>query len=232
MKRIWIVLGLLVVGIYAKAQTKNFIDQPYVEVNGTADSLVTPNEIFIRFTINEKDTKNKVSLEDQEKALFQALQQLGIDAAKNLTVNDMASNFQYYFLRGKDVVKSRNYLLKVTTAMEAGNVFVTLEQLGIANAGIDHVDHSGLESIRNAMRTKAVQNAHQRAIALTAPLHQSPGSAIYIGDEERYVQPYDNRAPRMMLANVMEKTTDSQPEISFEKIKVSANIMVRFVLNK
>ncbi|MCZ0211551.1 hypothetical protein OZK63_40025, partial [Streptomyces sp. UMAF16] len=78
MKRIWIVLGLLVVGIYAKAQTKNFIDQPYVEVNGTADSLVTPNEIFIRFTINEKDTKNKVSLEDQEKALFQALQQLGI----------------------------------------------------------------------------------------------------------------------------------------------------------
>ncbi|NIM34099.1 MAG: DUF541 domain-containing protein [Hydrotalea flava] len=232
MKRIWIVLGLLVVGIYAKAQTKNFIDQPYVEVNGTADSLVTPNEIFIRFTINEKDTKNKVSLEDQEKALFQALQQLGIDAAKNLTVNDMASNFQYYFLRGKDVVKSRNYLLKVTTAMEAGNVFVTLEQLGIANAGIDHVDHSGLESIRNGMRTKAVQNAHQRAIALTAPLHQSPGPAIYIGDEERYVQPYDNRAPRMMLANVMEKTTDSQPEISFEKIKVSANIMVRFVLNK
>ncbi len=232
MKKVILFMVFASATCYANAQTKNFIDQPYLEVSGTADSLVKPNEIFIHFTINEKDTKNKVSLEDQEKAMFRAIQQLGIDAFKNLTVNDMVSNFQYYFLRGKDVLKSRDYLLKVSAAMEAGKVFVALEQLGIANAGIDHVGHSDLEAIRNTIRSKAVQNAHQRAMALTAPLHQSLGPAIYIGDEDRYVQPYDNRAARMMVANVIEKSADAQPDISFEKIKVTANITVRFILNK
>ena len=30
------------------AQTKNFIDQPYIEVGGYADTLITPNQIFIK----------------------------------------------------------------------------------------------------------------------------------------------------------------------------------------
>jgi len=229
-KTVALLIVLAVVGItQLNAQSKNFIDQPYVEVAGTADTLVTPNEIFIRFTISEKDTKNKVSLEDQEKAMYAALQQLGIDVNKNLVVNDMSSNFQYYFLRGKDVVKTRDYVLKVTTANEAGKVFITLEQLGIANAAIDHVDYNGLEAIRNKIRSNAVKNAYMRAKALTEPLNQNIGKAIYIGDEERYAQPYTQ--PRIMLAKTMAADATTQPDISFEKIKVSANITVRFVLN-
>lgn len=229
-KTIALLIVLTVVGItQLNAQAKSFIDQPYVEVAGTADTLVTPNEIFIRFTISEKDTKNKVSLEDQEKAMYTALQQLGIDVNKNLVVNDMSSNFQYYFLRGKDVVKTRDYVLKVATANEAGKVFITLEQLGIANAAIDRVDYNGLEAIRNKIRSNAVKNAYMRAKALTEPLNQNIGRAIYIADEERYAQPYAQ--PRIMLAKTMAADATTQPDISFEKIKVSANITVRFVLN-
>jgi hypothetical protein len=232
MKQGMLLIAVMMGVLMVQAQTKNFIDRPYLEVNGTADSLVVPNEIFIRFTINEKDTKNKVSLEEQERSMFQAIQQLGINAAKNLSVNDMSSNFQYYFLKGKDVLKSREYLLKVATALEAGQVFMALEQLGIANASIDHVDHLGIDAIRNAVRTKAVENAVLKAKALTAPLHQTVGAAIYIGDEERYTAPYDNRAVKMTVSNIMEKNADTQPDISFEKIKVVSNITVRFVLNQ
>jgi uncharacterized protein YggE len=229
-KTVVLLIVLAVVGItQLNAQAKSFIDQPYVEVAGTADTLVTPNEIFIRFTISEKDTKNKVSLQDQEKAMYAALQQLGIDVNKNLVVNDMSSNFQYYFLRGKDVVKTRDYVLKVNTANDAGKVFITLEQLNIANAAIDRVDYNGLEAIRNKIRSNAVKNAYMRAKALTEPLNQNIGRAIYIGDDERYTQPYTQ--PRIMLAKTMVSDETTQPDISFEKIKVSANITVRFVLN-
>lgn len=48
------------------AQTKNFIDQPYMDVTGSADTLKTPDERFIRILISEKDSKDKNSVEDQE----------------------------------------------------------------------------------------------------------------------------------------------------------------------
>jgi hypothetical protein len=161
--------------------------------------------------------------------MYAALQQLGIDVNKNLVVNDKSNNFQYYFLRGKDVVKTRDYVLKVTTANETGKVFITLEQLGSANAAIDHVDYKGLEAIRNKIKSTAVKNAYMRAKALTEPLNQNIGKAIYIGEEERYAQTFTK--PRIMLAKTMAADATTQPDISFEKIKVSANITVRFVLN-
>ena len=52
-----------------KAQVKSFLDMPYLEVNGNADTLVTPNEIWIGITISEADVKNKVSLEEQERKM-------------------------------------------------------------------------------------------------------------------------------------------------------------------
>ncbi|MBE7178286.1 MAG: hypothetical protein INR69_17935 [Mucilaginibacter polytrichastri] len=48
------------------AQPKNFIDMPYVEVTGSADSLVTPNEIYIKIILSEKDSRDKNPLEDLE----------------------------------------------------------------------------------------------------------------------------------------------------------------------
>jgi len=46
-------LCLAVISI-SLAQTKNFIDQPYIEVFGYADTLVTPNLIYIKIIIDEK----------------------------------------------------------------------------------------------------------------------------------------------------------------------------------
>ena len=66
MRKILYLFCLLFPVILLQAQTKNFIDQPYIEVAGSADTLVTPDEIFIRINISEKDTKNKVSVEALE----------------------------------------------------------------------------------------------------------------------------------------------------------------------
>jgi len=57
MKRFSLFFCLILLFLFGTAQSKNFIDQPYIEVNGTADSLVTPDEIFIKITISENDNK-------------------------------------------------------------------------------------------------------------------------------------------------------------------------------
>ncbi|MBS0647006.1 MAG: SIMPL domain-containing protein [Verrucomicrobia bacterium] len=220
--------------LLGQAQTKNFLDQPYLEVAGSADTLVTPNEIYIKIIISEKDTKDRTSVEELELKMYNALKALGIDIDKNLTTSDMASNFKFYFLKSKDLMKSKQYILKVSDAVTASKVFIELENLGISNTSIDRVDHSDLEKIKNQMRSKAVENARARAIALTKPLNQNVGAAIHIADNEVYniSNQLQGRVEGVVVVGygIKRQNTQDLPKIEFEKIRVATNINVKFVL--
>jgi len=110
MKKIKLTAIFISLFFAGQAQMKTFIDQPYIEVAGNADTLVTPDEIYIRINISEKDTKNKTSVEELERQMYDAMKSLGIDVDKNLTTSDISSNFKNYFLRGKEVLKSKDYM--------------------------------------------------------------------------------------------------------------------------
>lgn len=214
----------------AQSQYKNFIDQPHIEVNGNADTLVTPNEIYIRIFISEKDTKDKISIEDMERNMVKALKSLGLNTEKDLTTIDMSSNFKHYLLKTKDVLKSKQYMLKVTNAVTATRVFIGLEAIGIANTSIDHVDHSEVESIKNIMRSRAIENAKSRATALTKPLNQLVGPAIHISDNENF---YANRMQQQDVGiaySMSTNNTEELPQIDFEKIRIVSNINAKFIL--
>jgi uncharacterized protein YggE len=208
---------------------KSFIDQPYVEVAGSADTLVTPDEIYIKINISEKDTKNKTSVEELERKMFDALKAMGIDVEKNLTTSDLSINFKTYFLKSKDIMKSKDYMLKVKDAVTATKVFIKLEDLGISNSSIDHVDYSKMEEMKNIMRTKAIENAKLRAIALTKPLQQGIGPAIFISDNEVYpIRPLAREA-KLNLYQASD-SAEALPQIDFEKIEVSSNVNAKFIL--
>jgi len=104
-----------------------------------------------------------------------------------------------------------------------------LEDLGISNSSIDHVDYSKKEQMKNLMRTRAMVNAKTRAVALTEPLHQKTGRAIYISDNESYViHPMMKEATARF--DVSANTAAPLPEINFEKIEISSSINVKFIL--
>src|SRR5690242_6610051 len=229
MKKIQLTAIFIAFFFAGHAQMKNFIDQPYIEVAGNADTLVTPDEIYIQINISEKDTKNKTSVEELERKMYDAIKSLGIDVDKNLTTSDISSNFKNYFLRGKEVLKSKDYLLKVKDAVTATKVFMKLEDLGISNSSIDHVDYSKKEEMKNIMRTRAMVNAKTRAEALTEPLHQKVGRAIYISDNENYVI-HPMMKETTARFDVSANTSAPLPEIKFEKIEISSNINAKFIL--
>ena len=234
MRRLKLTTLFILTFLAGQSQTKNFLDQPYLEVAGNADTLLTPNEIYIKIIITEKDTRDRISVEDQELKMYNALKALGIDAEKNLTTSDMSSNFKFYLLRSKDVMKSKQYILRVSDAVTASKVFIELENLGISNTSIERVDHSDLESIRNLLRSKAVKNARTRAIALTEPLKQTVGPAIHIADNEVYSnsnQLQGRLDEVVVVAYGIKKNAGAElPKIEFEKIKVASNINVKFML--
>lgn len=225
-------IGLLLLFFSSKyviSQTKTFIDQPYVEVNGSADTLVTPDEIFIKIVISEKDTKDKISVEEQEKKMLTSFALMKIDIEKSLTVNDMSSNFKFHRFREKDILKTKEYVLKVSSAEWVNKVFAGLENIGLSNVSIYKVQRSDLEYLKNICRMKAVKNAQAKAIALAVPLQQSIGNAILITDNEpNFVYPLYRTMSVGAVADANQENNESI--IDFEKIKIEASVGVKFLL--
>ncbi len=161
------------------------------------------------------------------------LKNLTLDTEKDLTTSDMTSNFKYYLMKGKDVIKTKLYTLKVTDAVTASQVFIKLEEIGISNTSIERVDHSDLDNLKNRMRTKAIVDAKERAIGLTKPLNQTVGSAIHIVDTDNVVsQQLQGRVAGIQIRGFSSFNNNDKelPKIEFEKIKVSASINAKLTL--
>ena len=90
------------------SQSKNFIDQPFLETTAKVDSLVEPDRLYLSILIQEKEDRDRTSVEKQEREMATALEALGIDLKKQLKIEDLASNYKKYFLRKKSVLKSKS----------------------------------------------------------------------------------------------------------------------------
>jgi hypothetical protein len=78
----------------------------------------------------------------------------------------------------------------------------------------------------------AVIDAKSRATALTKPLNQNVGSAIHIVDADNMDQQLQGRVVGLRIRGLNSVQNDYKelPKIEFEKIRVTANINVKFLL--
>ena len=225
-----IIALLFSASIFGQVDGKNFIDQNYIEVIGTAEMEVIPDVIYIKIIITEKDIKGK-TLVDVEKSMFDKLMELQFDISKDLAIKDLISNFQNYWLIKSDIILSKEYQLCVHDAKTAGKVFVELQKIGISNASIDRVENTKITDYRREVKIAAIKAAQDKAKALTLAINQDIGRAIY-------VQELDTKNSKAMLVagmNVYSNTAiygsrSAEPEIEFEKIKLEYSILIRFEL--
>ncbi|MCL6266994.1 SIMPL domain-containing protein [Flagellimonas myxillae] len=232
MKKIITLSLFIVLTMTTYSQTKNFLDIPYLETSARVDTLVTPDKIFLSITIQEKDSKGRKSVEEQENKMANSLKALGIDLEKQLVIKDLSSNFKKYFLRQKNVLKTKQYSLLVHSGKKAGEVLMALEKLGIANTYLEKTEYSKMEDLELELKSKAVVKAKKKAEALTAPLDQKVGSAIHIQDTSTPYYPRYNQ-PRMEMKTMAMDAGEAQPlDIDFEKIKVETSVNVKFKISE
>ncbi|WP_298995328.1 SIMPL domain-containing protein [Flagellimonas sp. S174] len=232
MKKLAFLLVVSIISISAFAQTKSFLDVPYLETSARVDTLVTPDKIYLSITITEKDSKGRKSVEEQENKMAQAFRSLGINLDKQLFIKDLSSNFKKYFLRQKDVLKSKSFSLLVYSGKQAGDALAALERLKIANTYLEKTEYSKMDALELELKSKAVKKAKKKADALTAPLNQKVGNAIHIVDSS---QPYYPRTYARQKINVYAEAAVAQsPEpldVDFEQIKVETSVNVKFALS-
>ena len=181
MKKNFLIFVMFFVWNLFSAQ-RDFLDQPYIEVSASVDTLVVPDRIYVSITLNEADSKNKKSVEEQEKQLETILKKLKINTDKDLSVLDYSSNFKKYFLKGQNILKTKKYSLLVRDAYTLANVIISLEEAGISNTEVEKIEYSKYRELLLELRIEAVKRSRITADKLVKPLNQKAGKALYISD--------------------------------------------------
>lgn len=220
---------------FGQTNTSKAEEQPYIEVTGTAEKEVIPDEIYIGIIIKEKYVnKVKVTIEEQEEKLKASIKVLGIDLA-NLYLSDANADYVKVSWQKKDVITKKDYILKVSNATTVGKVFQELEKLEITDALISKVSHSKIDSLKKVVRIMAIKAAKEKADYLLTAIGEQTGKPLIITENPQliYNSEYQNRMTRNVSSVAstvggIYSSVDKDNEIEFQKIKLTSSIYVKF----
>lgn len=210
-------------------------EKPFIEVSGTAEKEIIPDEIFTRIVIREKYVnREKVTIEIQEEKLKTALKEIGVDLS-NLSLSDANADYVKVKWQTKDVLTKKEYSLKASNATMLGQIFQQLSKLEINDAYISNVNHSKIDSLRKETRILAIKAAKAKADYLLIAIGEHTGKPLIVTENANTIQRgmYQNMASRN-INSVMSTTAgifqseESKNEIEFQKIKISVTIYVKF----
>jgi len=232
-------MAFLLTTILTFGQTNNLKpeEQPYIEVTGTAEQEVTPDEIYIGIVIREKYvSKAKVTIEEQEEKLKAVVKSLGIDLT-NLYLSDANADYVKIRWQKKDVLTKKDYILKVSNATTVGKVFQELEKLEITDALISKVSHSKIDSLKKEVRIMAIKAAKNKADYLLTAIGEQTGKPLIITENPQtiYRSEYQYLATRNVSSVASTfvggyQSKDKDNEIEFQKIKLTTSIYVKFLI--
>lgn len=206
--------------------------KPFIEVTGNSETEIVPDIIELAITLQEyTEGKNKMEISRQEEELKKNLKDLGIDL-KNLTLLTAYADYQRIRMMKKDVVNSKKYLLKVSSADMVGKVYERLDKMNVHDARLTKLDHSQILELQKQNRIKAIKAAREKAEYLLNAIGHKPGAALQVNEGENWVEGSE-QGPRPLYKNAIQAygndgMLNEDESISIRKIKIRSGVMVRF----
>ncbi len=207
-----------------------FKGEHFIEVTGTAEMEVEPNEIFLFVKLREfEENRAKVQLEKLDQEFLQAVKAAGIDK-KNVTLADAGSTLSRIRRKDKDAFREKSYEIKLTNAAELEKFLVKIEPVKVNQLDLTRLHHTDMEKFKIELKVKALQAAQTKAQTLLKSIGAEIGKPIMVRDwDQDPVQPLPQ-----VRANVMYKLEEAdmnqmeEEQIGFRKLKLRAQITAQF----
>ncbi|MFI5172123.1 MAG: SIMPL domain-containing protein [Chitinophagales bacterium] len=205
-------------------------EKPYIEVTGSAEMEIVPDEIFITVMLTERyDGKTKMTIDKMENDMFSALKELGIDS-KDVSLSDAESNFYYRKLKDDDALLSRNYDIKVKDAAMVIKVNDAMGKIDAQDVFVSKVSHSKIEEFRMETKVNATKAAKEKAGKMLTAIGQSVGAPIMLQEINSDYYPVQQRFSQLSNANYLFDggSEDFQSQIAYQKIKIRYEVFGKF----
>lgn len=219
--------SIFVLGLKAQDPYASFANTRKIEVSGSAEMDIIPDEIYYTISLKEYKADKKVEIETLEKQLVKSVADAGI-AKENLQIEDI----QGYRpgdpkKRNNDFFASKQYVLKLNNLYKINEIMDGIDSKGVQYTNISKYSHSKIEQFRKEIKIMAVKAAKEKATYLLASINEQVGEVLQIQETgDFYPQPYESRMRSNMA---MEKSADAgSPEIGFQEIKLRYEVRATF----
>ncbi len=209
----------------------------YIEVTGSAEMIVIPDEIVVGIGIQEywmedyssnakfKDYKTKVPIWVIENNLVTDLNKIGI-TKDDIEIDDISSYGKYWgkeFLCAKEITVSLNNMEKVNL------LFQSIDTKGIEFIRIDELKNKQISEFRKQVKLDAYQAAKTKAKSLVESIDKQLGDVIFVAE----LDPERNNFINMQdpFNNAVMSTPDTEIE-DVKIIKLQYEVKARFEIKK
>jgi uncharacterized protein len=241
MKNLFIVmLTLLSFTGFSQVQENKF--PRTINVNGSAEMEVVPDEIYVQVELREYDKKGtgKVDIETIKRNFLNAAKSIGL-AETDLSVQGYSGwdgNYWWYKKNKKqnpDMKAGITYWVKVSSTSKMDELVNKLDDEATQNFFIAKVSHSKLQEFKRQLKVQAVRAAKDKAIYLAEAINEKVGEAITINEpnEVGYYPPAYGRVANqsmMVKAEAADMGGGAAMNVDFKKIKLQFDVNVVFAL--
>ncbi len=221
-------------------QTDNKPPVKKIEVNGSAEIEITPDEIFLNISLREynKNKSTKVDISTLEKQLQKAVADAGLPKESLTIENVYGSNYDWFWRKKKndqDFIARKQYRLKLSKLDKVNSILFAVDAEGIENVNIASFNHTKMDQFRKEAKIKALQAAKEKAGYMLDGIGEKINGVLEVQEI-----PTDNYSDARPMANVMtgkmagsvsrDYVAESIPDIDFKTIKVRAEVRAVFAI--
>jgi uncharacterized protein YggE len=211
-----------------------------IEVTGSAEMEIVPNEIYMTFTLKEylDATKKKIKLESIKTDFFALCKGAGV-VDSNISISSYTGNerWDYYWYKRRktepDFMGSISYAIKVNSSDKLDKIVSGLNENAIDNFNISKTSHSDIEQLRKEVKTKALIASKAKADYLAKSIGEELGEALLIQEIENSYNSYDSNTlsnSNSVSQTAMSMESDNSSTPNFQKIKLRYEMKVEFKL--
>jgi hypothetical protein len=227
-KLVWIVFFFQLLGANLSAQQPSVADKPFIEVYGTAEIEIDPDEVFVRIVLTERpEGKDRIIIDKLEDLLKKEIRELGIDLS-NLTVQNATADYTKFKMLKKEVVQSRQYVLKVNSQAVLSKLFERFDKINVTDAWIERIGHTKLAQFEKEAREKAVKSAREKADYMVVAAGMKLGMPLFMTENGTSNDGLVGQARKgYMLMEVADASEESEMP-ALRKLKVTSSVLIRF----
>lgn len=239
MKYSFIAAFFILFTLGTRAQTT---PNPYpktINVTGSAELEVVPDEIYVQVELKEYEKKggSKVSIDKIRQDFLAHAKRTGIhDTLISIAAYDSYNANPWLRKKKKkeELYATISYQLKLNSSRQLDALVDGLDDEATANFFIQRTSHSRLADYRKQLKVAAVKAAREKAQYLAEAISEQVSVAVTIQEPVEYFIPYYNqRVSNVMMrqgAEVAQDASAAAPNADFTKLKLKYDVTVTFAL--
>lgn len=202
-----------------------------IEVQGSAEMEVLPDEIYLRIALKEyKDGTKKVNMDKLESQLVKAVQELGLSKENLQVENIYGYNWDWRKKKSDDFLATKSFRLKLKDVKMINNLVEKLDPEGVNSMNITEVSHSKIKEFKNDLKLQALKAAKEKAKYLLEGIGEELGSALEIQEID-----FGDYRPVYERSIAYAKSSADEPEyqsdLEYKTIKLQSQIRAVFEID-